>query len=138
MYRYYRANSVRYPTQPCEGICSLNHYCAITRIDYREYRQCLDSAASALASNTRPGVDVMSTQLLLLLIALIHLYIHQRTLLMQLFLIAIHVNCSVVSGIFSKFHYLRDLYSTTEAVRVKTEEESRRILNNCQSEWKNK
>lgn len=71
----------------------------------------------------------MSTQLLLLLIALIHLYIHQRTLLMQLFLIAIHVNCCVVGGIFSKFHYLRDLYSTTEVVRVKiAEKSSERIL----------
>lgn len=48
--RYYRANSVRYPNGPCEGMCAHNHFCAITRVDYDEYRHCRESAASALAS----------------------------------------------------------------------------------------
>lgn len=51
--RYYRANSVRQNTQPCEGVCALNHYCAITRVDYHEFRQCLETAASALSSNAQ-------------------------------------------------------------------------------------
>lgn len=42
---------MRYPTPPCEGVCALNHYCAITRVDYHEFRHCLESAASALASH---------------------------------------------------------------------------------------
>lgn len=50
-FRYYRANAVRYPTPACEGVCALNHYCAITRVDYHEFRHCLESAASALASH---------------------------------------------------------------------------------------
>lgn len=29
----------------------MNHYCAITRVDYHEFRHCLESAASALASH---------------------------------------------------------------------------------------
>lgn len=58
-HRYYRANSVRYPTPQCEGVCALNHYCAITRVDYHEFRHCLESAASALASNSaRPNVCI--------------------------------------------------------------------------------
>lgn len=36
-------------------MCALNHYCAITRVDYREYKECFKTAASALAStSTRP------------------------------------------------------------------------------------
>lgn len=58
-FRYYRANSVRYPTSQCEGGCALNHYCAITRVDYHEFRHCLESAAGALASaGTRPNVCI--------------------------------------------------------------------------------
>lgn len=101
--RYYRANSVRFETQPCEGICSLNHFCAITRIDYREYRQCLD-AANAIAFATRPSMDVVSTRILLLLIALIHLYAHRPMLLVQVGLIVIHFNCSLVGGILARFN----------------------------------
>ncbi|XP_021695598.1 acid sphingomyelinase-like phosphodiesterase 3b [Aedes aegypti] len=48
--KYYRANSVRHSTQTCEGSCLLNHYCAITRLDYRELRSCLETAAKAMAS----------------------------------------------------------------------------------------
>lgn len=54
--RYYRANSVRHATSTCEGVCLLNHYCAITRLDYREFRSCLETAAKALASkNASPA-----------------------------------------------------------------------------------
>ncbi|XP_039444463.1 acid sphingomyelinase-like phosphodiesterase 3a [Culex pipiens pallens] len=53
--KYYRANSVRYSTQSCEGICLLNHYCAITRLDYREFRHCLETSAKALASKNGSG-----------------------------------------------------------------------------------
>lgn len=78
--RYYRANSVRYPTQVCEGVCTLNHYCAITRVDYREFRQCLETAASALASNTRPiFVSNHLNRLFLLTLTLIQLCLHQRS-----------------------------------------------------------
>ncbi|KFB48266.1 AGAP005806-PA-like protein [Anopheles sinensis] len=48
--KYYRANSVRHATSTCEGVCLLNHYCAITRLDYREFRSCLETAAKAMAS----------------------------------------------------------------------------------------
>ncbi|KAL1395629.1 hypothetical protein pipiens_000314, partial [Culex pipiens pipiens] len=53
--KYYRANSVRYSTQSCEGICLLNHYCAITRLDYREFRHCLETSAKAPASKNGSG-----------------------------------------------------------------------------------
>ncbi|XP_052873756.1 acid sphingomyelinase-like phosphodiesterase 3a [Anopheles cruzii] len=48
--KYYRANSVRHATGTCEGVCLLNHYCAITRLDYRDFQICLETAAKALAS----------------------------------------------------------------------------------------
>lgn len=79
--RYYRANSVRYPTRICDNVCSLNHYCAITRIDYREYRQCLETAASALASSVRSNVLDINNQISLLMIAFIQLFLHQRLVL---------------------------------------------------------
>lgn len=38
-------------------MCALNHYCAITRVDYREYKECFQTAASALASTaSRPNL----------------------------------------------------------------------------------
>ncbi|XP_017136939.1 acid sphingomyelinase-like phosphodiesterase 3b [Drosophila miranda] len=41
--RYHRANAVRYQSgTPCQGLCMLNHYCAITRLDYDEFRLCLE------------------------------------------------------------------------------------------------
>lgn len=95
--RYYRANSVRFPTQPCEGVCSLNHYCAITRIDYREYRQCLETAASALASS-RSNTGDMNNKILLLLITLIQLLLHQQFVATQIFLSAVQVKLSIVNG----------------------------------------
>uniref|UniRef100_W8BNI4 Acid sphingomyelinase-like phosphodiesterase 3b n=1 Tax=Ceratitis capitata TaxID=7213 RepID=W8BNI4_CERCA len=49
--KYSRANTVRYQSDPCEGVCMLNHYCAITRVDYKEFRQCLEKEQSALRSH---------------------------------------------------------------------------------------
>lgn len=70
-FRYYRANSVRYSTQPCEAACALNHYCAITRIDYNEFQQCLKSAASALASSSgKPSCFALSSTHLTLTLAI--------------------------------------------------------------------
>lgn len=66
LHRYYRANAVRYPTPACEGVCALNHYCAITRVDYREFRQCLETAASALASSSKSSGSTISRLTLLL------------------------------------------------------------------------
>ncbi|XP_067644628.1 uncharacterized protein [Eurosta solidaginis] len=48
--KYSRANTVRYQTDTCENVCMLNHYCAITRVDYKEFRQCLEKEQSALHS----------------------------------------------------------------------------------------
>lgn len=96
--RYYRANSVKFPTQPCEGVCSLNHYCAITRIDYREFRQCLETAASALASTTRSINGDMNNTILLLLIAFIQLLLHQQLDLAQLTLNVCCAQLSIVNG----------------------------------------
>lgn len=95
--RYYRANSVRFPTQPCEGVCSLNHYCAITRIDYREFRQCLETAASALASRTQSMGD-KNSRILLLLIAFLQFVLHQQLILTQFLASVVQLNSSVVKG----------------------------------------
>ncbi|XP_055910326.1 uncharacterized protein LOC129944716 [Eupeodes corollae] len=67
--KYYRANTVRYQTDPCEGICMLNHYCAITRVDYKEFRQCLEKEQSALRSHS-PAMQSCSFLILLLSLAL--------------------------------------------------------------------
>lgn len=85
-HRYYRANSVRYQTSPCEGVCALNHYCAITRVDYHEYRHCLDSAASALSSSSaRPNVCIPIVANIALLLAIyIIMKCQQRQLLLEL------------------------------------------------------
>ncbi|KAH8361550.1 hypothetical protein KR084_007628, partial [Drosophila pseudotakahashii] len=45
--RYHRANDVRYGSA-CPGPCRLNHYCAITRLDYDEFRLCLEKEQLAL------------------------------------------------------------------------------------------
>jgi hypothetical protein len=95
--RYYRANSVRFPTQPCEGVCSLNHYCAITRIDYREYRQCLETASSALASRNKSMGD-KNSRILLLLIALLQFILHHQLVMTQLLASVTHFNSSIVKG----------------------------------------
>nr|XP_016934432.1 acid sphingomyelinase-like phosphodiesterase 3b [Drosophila suzukii] len=47
--RYHRANAVRYHSgSACQGLCMLNHYCAITRLDYDEFRLCLETEQLAL------------------------------------------------------------------------------------------
>ncbi|XP_030081449.1 acid sphingomyelinase-like phosphodiesterase 3b [Drosophila hydei] len=49
--RYHRANAVRYQSgSACLGLCMLNHYCAITRLDYDEFRLCLESEQLPLQS----------------------------------------------------------------------------------------
>ncbi|XP_054264443.1 acid sphingomyelinase-like phosphodiesterase 3b [Macrosteles quadrilineatus] len=48
--KYYQANSVRLPVGHCDDSCTHTHYCATTRVEYSEFRHCLDAAASALAS----------------------------------------------------------------------------------------
>lgn len=48
-HRYHRANAVRYHSgSACPGLCMLNHYCAITRLDYDEFRICLEKEQLAL------------------------------------------------------------------------------------------
>uniref|UniRef100_A0A1B0CM43 Putative acid sphingomyelinase-like phosphodiesterase 3b n=1 Tax=Lutzomyia longipalpis TaxID=7200 RepID=A0A1B0CM43_LUTLO len=68
--KYYRANSVRYVSNQCDGACALNHYCAITRLDYSRFRECLESAASALASRAQTAQRPLLVLLLPLLLAL--------------------------------------------------------------------
>lgn len=78
--RYYRANSVRYETKPCDKVCLLNHYCAITRIDYREFKQCLDDSVAALAS-VKSNVLNINYQISLLLIVFIQLLLNRHMVL---------------------------------------------------------
>ncbi|KAJ9589135.1 hypothetical protein L9F63_017574, partial [Diploptera punctata] len=68
--RYYRANSVRYhqSTSSCDAGCAHTHYCAITRVDYADFRSCLETAASALASE---GTNVKSIHCNFLLFSLV-------------------------------------------------------------------
>lgn len=83
IFRYYRANSVRYPNGPCEGMCAHNHFCAITRVDYDEYRHCRESAASALATggaNVRAPLPSL-THITLLLAVYTIIKRHPRQLL---------------------------------------------------------
>lgn len=77
---YYRANSVRYETKPCDNVCSLNHYCAITRIDYREFKQCLDDSVAALAS-VKSNVLNINYQISLLLIVFIQIFLNRHMVL---------------------------------------------------------
>ncbi|KAK9506967.1 hypothetical protein O3M35_008806 [Rhynocoris fuscipes] len=52
--KYYEANAVRLYGSPqaggCDASCAQTHFCAVTRIEYSEFRMCLEAAASALAS----------------------------------------------------------------------------------------
>lgn len=104
--RYYRANGVRHITEPCENVCALNHYCAITRVDYREFRQCLETAASALASSASPSSimqlnrrDGAITSTLLNLTIFLSIYnalrCNQRKLLSDWFNFIYHV-CGII------------------------------------------
>lgn len=108
--RYYRANSVRYVTSPCEGVCALNHYCAITRVDYREFRQCLETAASALASSGNHCK--WTTKQLTLILSLVTVFkcYHRKLLLKWLqfiFNIGSIVLCKIFCNSFSnRFSHL--------------------------------
>ena len=103
--RYYRANSVKFPTQACEGVCSLNHYCAITRIDYREFRQCLETAASALASNTKPIIgDINNNKIFLLTLTILHLFLYQQTSIMDTISTSINVCYAIKYSLFVYCH----------------------------------
>ncbi|CAH0552510.1 unnamed protein product [Brassicogethes aeneus] len=66
--RYFRANSVRTfngPQNVCDSYCAHGHFCAITRLDFLEFEQCLKAAASALASSAisyaRPPFQLVLT-----------------------------------------------------------------------------
>ncbi|XP_031639378.1 acid sphingomyelinase-like phosphodiesterase 3b isoform X2 [Contarinia nasturtii] len=98
--KYYKANSVRYNTSPCEGVCALNHYCAITRVDYNEFNHCLETAASALAaSGARPNVCIpIAANIALLLATYTVMKCQQRKLLFEWlqFLIVDLVICMLI------------------------------------------
>ncbi|XP_037901368.1 uncharacterized protein LOC119645303 [Glossina fuscipes] len=67
--KYYRANTVRYHNDRCDAVCMLNHYCAITRIDYKEFRQCLEKEQNALRSKAiRSTLDRKSVYVLALML----------------------------------------------------------------------
>uniref|UniRef100_A0A182PIH2 Sphingomyelin phosphodiesterase C-terminal domain-containing protein n=1 Tax=Anopheles epiroticus TaxID=199890 RepID=A0A182PIH2_9DIPT len=93
--KYYRANSVRHATSTCEGVCLLNHYCAITRLDYREFHSCLETAAKALASKngSPPGLLIPTCSLNRLLMATL------PALLICWLLVA--SSCSSLDGVWS-------------------------------------
>lgn len=107
---------MRYPTPPCEGVCALNHYCAITRVDYREFRQCLETAASALASSSKSSISSITHYLTLLLTIFVTFKCDQRKLLFDWlhFLFDAHISivklifmwpslmCLIIRNIFSK------------------------------------
>ncbi|CAH2009498.1 unnamed protein product [Acanthoscelides obtectus] len=64
--RYYRANSVRFNSgtaalAQCDSHCAHTHYCAITRVDYDEFHQCLQTAASALSASAATSAVAMRT-----------------------------------------------------------------------------
>jgi hypothetical protein len=59
-------------TEGCDASCAHTHYCAITRLDYPEFRSCLETAASALASAGVITLDVHWSPLVLLLVVLVH------------------------------------------------------------------
>jgi len=73
-FRYYRANSVRFhhSTEGCDASCEHTHYCAITRLDYPEFRSCLETAASALASAGVIALSIHWSLLILPLVVLVH------------------------------------------------------------------
>lgn len=64
MRRYYSANRVSLPREVEEiwgcggalnGLCALQHYCAVTRLTQRAYSSCVASYAYALASAASAG-----------------------------------------------------------------------------------
>ncbi|KAF6207953.1 hypothetical protein GE061_016402 [Apolygus lucorum] len=73
--RYYEANAVRLYGSPasggCDDSCVQTHFCAVTRVDYAEFRSCLEAAASALSS-TAPASFIRYAHLVLLAQLLVH------------------------------------------------------------------
>nr|CAD7402963.1 unnamed protein product [Timema poppensis] len=67
--RYYRANSVRlhHNSDPraCDSSCAYNHYCAITQLDYTDFRGCLETEPSAFSSRATLQSDSSATTILL-------------------------------------------------------------------------
>lgn len=108
-HRYYRANSVRYPTQICEGVCALNHFCAITRVDYREFRQCLETATGALSSSsaTKPR-SVTTIPMITLLLSVCSAFgkSHQRRLLNDWLLLLVQCTAAAFQSVMKLFQIL--------------------------------
>ncbi|CAB0014726.1 unnamed protein product [Nesidiocoris tenuis] len=52
--KYYEANAVRLFSSPqaggCDRSCVQSHFCAVSHVEYAEFRSCLEAAASALSS----------------------------------------------------------------------------------------
>ncbi|XP_011497631.1 PREDICTED: acid sphingomyelinase-like phosphodiesterase 3a [Ceratosolen solmsi marchali] len=78
--RYYEANRVSLPREVEEiwgcggalnGLCALQHYCAVTRLTTRAYSNCVSSYASALASAAARSPSSGSTRLILIIAILI-------------------------------------------------------------------
>ncbi|EDV96025.1 GH15435 [Drosophila grimshawi] len=70
--RYQRANAVRFQSgSACLGHCMLNHYCAITRLDYDEFRLCLETEQLPLQGQaTVAGLSSCCAVISLLLLTL--------------------------------------------------------------------
>ncbi|CAG2054128.1 unnamed protein product [Timema podura] len=66
--RYYRANSVRlhHNSDPraCDSSCAYNHYCAITQLDYTDFRGCLETEPSAFSSRATLQSDSSAAAIL--------------------------------------------------------------------------
>jgi len=58
-------------TEKCDAGCARTHYCAITRLDYPQFRSCLETAASALASAGVVALSIHWSLVVLLLMALV-------------------------------------------------------------------
>ncbi|XP_054258733.1 acid sphingomyelinase-like phosphodiesterase 3b [Macrosteles quadrilineatus] len=70
--RYLQANSVYRSTGPTATHTAHSHYCALTRLEYSEYQNCLSTAAAPLAATTSaptvpnsPAATVAPTMLML-------------------------------------------------------------------------
>jgi len=55
----------------CSTTCLQTHYCAITRVDFSEYRSCLKTAAAALSASSAPRVYISCVSSLFLVVALV-------------------------------------------------------------------
>ncbi|KAG8275989.1 hypothetical protein J6590_074547 [Homalodisca vitripennis] len=59
--RYLQANSV-YSSSPQTNVAGAHsHYCAVTRLDYLEYQNCLATAAAPLAATTAAAPNNTAT-----------------------------------------------------------------------------